>query len=552
MAVVTTNLGTITAYGDAVAAGYTGTKAEWQALMANYATVGQQTAQDAQTAYQAAQTATTKAGEASQSATRAETAAASITTPDATLTQAGVAADAKATGDEISELKSGLSDSLSTYYGVIPIQRSADFTVNSGAVTSHELWKSLHLAAGSYILECEQSETLASVTRNTFGYKKTDASGFTYESSTANYNLQSGKRSWTVNITEEADYQFILWINNPSATVTYSEISICGESEVEKTVGVIVDRMPLYTIPTYFESNISDAITSIKANMDSVGRHGDTFIFITDLHWGRTYSNTENSPSLIQRLTEELPIGLVVCGGDLIDSGSKELMVGFMTDCMQAFTSFLHGKFLVARGNHDSNQDGISDSTQWIAADEFYRIALKDADYSITEYANDGYFDYYKDNPSTKTRYVIIDTGYAENMDSEQIEWVESVLDKDDGYKVLFFIHAVCENINDAVVWRGYTNTLFPILDAHKSKVCGIFSGHTHTDESLSTPGGIPIIITDTDSLRVAASSPTGTANTATAGTDTEQCFDVVTIDYSAKTIKCVRVGRGADRTITY
>ena len=41
MAVTTTNLGVITAYGDAVAAGYTGTKAEWQALMASYATVGQ-------------------------------------------------------------------------------------------------------------------------------------------------------------------------------------------------------------------------------------------------------------------------------------------------------------------------------------------------------------------------------------------------------------------------------------------------------------------------------------------------------------------------------
>lgn len=109
MAVVTTNLGVITAYGDAVAAGYTGTKAQWQALMANYATVGQQAAQDAQTASQAAQTATTKAGEASQSATRAENAAASITTPDATLTQAGVAADAKTVGDELTDIKDDLS-----------------------------------------------------------------------------------------------------------------------------------------------------------------------------------------------------------------------------------------------------------------------------------------------------------------------------------------------------------------------------------------------------------------------------------------------------------
>lgn len=118
MAVVTTNLGTITAYGDAVAAGYTGTKAQWQALMANYATVGQQAAQDAQTASQAAQTATTKAGEASKSATAAAASAASITTPDATLTQAGVAADAKATGDKISDLKEGLTQ-ISTQIRVI-------------------------------------------------------------------------------------------------------------------------------------------------------------------------------------------------------------------------------------------------------------------------------------------------------------------------------------------------------------------------------------------------------------------------------------------------
>ena len=121
MAVVTTNLGTVTAYGDAVAAGYTGTKAQWQALMADYATVGTQAAQDAQTASTAAQnastaaqTATTKANEASQSAETAQEYAEAIGTPDTTLTQAGKAADAKATGDEISELKSGFNDITET------------------------------------------------------------------------------------------------------------------------------------------------------------------------------------------------------------------------------------------------------------------------------------------------------------------------------------------------------------------------------------------------------------------------------------------------------
>lgn len=50
MAVVTTNLGVVTAYGDAVAAGYTGTKAEWQALMASYASVAEEAAQSAEDA----------------------------------------------------------------------------------------------------------------------------------------------------------------------------------------------------------------------------------------------------------------------------------------------------------------------------------------------------------------------------------------------------------------------------------------------------------------------------------------------------------------------
>ena len=133
MAVVTTNLGTVTAYGDAVAAGYTGTKEQWQALMADYATVGTKAAQDAQTASTAAQnastaaqTATTKANDASQSAQTAQEYAEAIGTPDTTLTIAGKAADAKSTGDEISELKSGL-DAIS----------SQDYTTANGYFASN-------------------------------------------------------------------------------------------------------------------------------------------------------------------------------------------------------------------------------------------------------------------------------------------------------------------------------------------------------------------------------------------------------------------------------
>ena len=82
MAVQSINLGAVTAYADAKAGGYTGTKEEWEALMADYAVVGQQAAESAQTATTAktaaetaATTATAKATEAATSATNAATSA---------------------------------------------------------------------------------------------------------------------------------------------------------------------------------------------------------------------------------------------------------------------------------------------------------------------------------------------------------------------------------------------------------------------------------------------------------------------------------------------
>ena len=116
MAVQTYNLGIVTAYGDAKAGGYTGTLAEWQAIMANYAVVGQQAAQSAQTASTKASEASTSAESAQTAKTaaetaqqRAETAAASITVDD-TLSIAGKAADAKKVGDELASVKEDLQD----------------------------------------------------------------------------------------------------------------------------------------------------------------------------------------------------------------------------------------------------------------------------------------------------------------------------------------------------------------------------------------------------------------------------------------------------------
>jgi lysophospholipase L1-like esterase len=70
----------------------------------------------AQTATEAAQTATTKAGEAAQSASAAAESARTLTI-DATLTQAGQAADAKVVGDEIGGIKEDIDEKIVSAYG---------------------------------------------------------------------------------------------------------------------------------------------------------------------------------------------------------------------------------------------------------------------------------------------------------------------------------------------------------------------------------------------------------------------------------------------------
>ena len=83
-----------------------------------------------------------------------------------------------------------------------------------------------------------------------------------------------------------------------------------------------------------------------------------------------------------------------------------------------------------------------------------------------------------------------------------------------------------------------------------------IFGGHVHIDCDFKTPGGIPIIITDTDSSQTFMTyidEDSGDAvKNYSAGTITECAFDAVNINYATKTIKCIRIGRGENRTISY
>lgn len=135
MAVVTTNLGAVTAYADAVAGGYTGTKAEWQALMASYGSVAEQAAESASQAADSASAASEKASEATTAASNATTAkndavaaktaaetaqtaaeTAQTAAEDAAESVSASAAQIATNTADISDLKGNLSDVTDVLY----------------------------------------------------------------------------------------------------------------------------------------------------------------------------------------------------------------------------------------------------------------------------------------------------------------------------------------------------------------------------------------------------------------------------------------------------
>lgn len=312
-----------------------------------------------------------------------------------------------------------------------------------------------------------------------------------------------------------------------------------------------------YIVPDYYEDQIAAKIEEIRTNMMVVGRNGETFVFITDLHWEM---NNKNSPALVARLLDELNINLLVCGGDLINQSTDvTLMEQIMNLCVRSF-NFKNTFFPCAFGNHDNNSNMGLDPQYHFTTDGVYALMQKQAENHVTYITTDK-FNFYFDAAATRTRFIVCDTGT--NGDFNKYDELTALLNNTPtGYKVVIVAHWLMQN----QVKSAFANNLAIIIDAFNSRetctidgtsrdftsangeiVCAI-AGHAHYDDSWTTPDGIPFIITDCD----CGARTNNTDYPYVPGTITEQAFDVVTIDYVNRVIKCTRIGRGSDRTIEY
>ena len=319
------------------------------------------------------------------------------------------------------------------------------------------------------------------------------------------------------------------------------------------------------TVPAYFEENLAEKIPLIIANMNEAGANGTTFVFITDLHWETNY---RNSPALVRRVLSKTNVKNVFCGGDLFNQGEKDAMAEVLLDCVNHFRFVqTNGFFPVARGNHDDNSNWSSSAditAHAYDANTLYSLLLSPVADRVTRISNNWTF--YFDQAEIKTRYIFVDTKRnGMIIDKDQIlSCLNSVAS---GWHVVIVMHFT---LNNATALFAGCDLIAHIVSAYNNRESGSYSGsqqtatydftaaagtvdliiggHKHADLAMgandpNNPSGVPIIATDTDSYRDHAG---------TEGTVNSQCFDVVTVNYSAKTVKCVRIGRGSDREFSY
>lgn len=329
-------------------------------------------------------------------------------------------------------------------------------------------------------------------------------------------------------------------------------------------------------VPEYFADNLNSGIDRINHNMGEAGANSLSFLFITDMHWG---GNAKNSPALIKQVVKKTGLPLMISGGDLFDQGEKDTMMQQATEAIGEIKQpgiFMANVF----GNHDDNWNswgGQHDHPErkFSYSDIYgYEFAYMMRDKKLVDdfhYLNLGIdFSYTfatTDASGQVWRFICVDTGNMTtgfNINQNSFNRIIDLLKKSENEKIIFIAHIFSNNhahtsfeqdlekVVDARNSLGVctlenqsSDTIDFSQSSNTSKIIACFGGHEHEDYSWTSPGGVPFILTDSDNAPRTETKDFGHD----AGTIGEQCFDVVTINPNAKTIKNVRIGRGIDRS---
>ncbi len=318
-------------------------------------------------------------------------------------------------------------------------------------------------------------------------------------------------------------------------------------------------------IPDYWLSELETKSEAIQTAMETAGRNKSAFLWYTDAHW---QTNSKMSPHLLWYLWKNTPMNKGNFGGDIINDPS-------------AFThenikyAYEWRKLIVDLPNHHSvpgNHDLNHNSTDVRKMAYAFLLAPEE---SADMVCGDGLY-YYIDNPREKTRYIYLD--YMTNDQTAMMAQGQFIVDAikgvNEGWHIVAISHRWFQYTSASAPTVGsvptYEAEILKIFDEYnargkhtasnyfyaqdfasgKGKVEFCIGGHIHVDYDFKTSGGIPVIITASDTNQERSSGDT--EDSGALGTTTESAVFGIIADYGNGKITVVGVGRGGSRVISY
>ena len=298
----------------------------------------------------------------------------------------------------------------------------------------------------------------------------------------------------------------------------------------------------------YNEVDITTKCKQFSALMNNSG-DVESFIFMTDPHLMGTSNSFDANVfkdyiSIMQKCYNMLPIDLMICGGDWLNSNDYQEGACWKLGYVDATMRKLFKHYYPILGNHDTNYHGVVSATDSSRGDLSH-----DTMRNLMFRENGNTYYTFKGN---QTRFFVFDTGtdWEDAMTSyryEQLQWFANSLLSNTDEHIVILQH---------IYYQGDTSELFPmsvieqnIIGAFnnrtsivvngqtynfanaRGKIYCIIAGHSHMD-SVNNTSSVPVILTTN---MMSGNTPT---------------FDMCLIDYTSNKLKMVRVGTGNDRTI--
>lgn len=317
-------------------------------------------------------------------------------------------------------------------------------------------------------------------------------------------------------------------------------------------------------LPSYWQSHCAEKAAAIQTAMEAAGRNKSAFLWYTDTHWAY---GSKNAPLLLQYLQRHTAMNKVNFGGDIVDTyaaSAEECMDGLRQWRLAVRDLKNHHSVI---GNHDDDIAELATAKQRYG----FLMAAEEDHHTV----RGGDFYYYIDDPNEKTRYLYLDTSMCTSInaegDQEALAFTVNALNSTpQGWHVVAISH----------IWFLYTSTETPtvgnvpqychlylaLFDAYNQRLSATYTygnntvgfdfsgaggkvefcigGHTHVDHDFTSDGGIPVILTETDSRHLRGTLPYAS------GTITENSISGIVADYDQGIISVIRIGRGEDRQV--